>query len=364
MWATLVSRLGVGFVICGSALAQGDSAPNDEALVAAFQKLEPGLQQEAVEWFCAECERLPTYQRELIDFVLKSLEQDPLAWPDAPEPKVYDAAEHCPAQPIERRFVDSSKPTHKAVLERMLRKVPARELAPAFTYDWSLGTVVRVAPLRDPQRVARNAARGIEPRVDLVEAIVTLKLDSGAVRDVATAFAHAYSDRTGNAYRELTLYDAWASGAEMEMPDVECLGIVHDLKDDWKTWVAPVAERKQESLYEWIGERFVPYHRERNLRTALARSYLLAAPVQRDGYGPAQGRLHAFWERSASDPAALAKDLPNGARWAKWLEVEGEKVDTNLELWQRAEARRDALRESQDYVRRTWVGILRELGAL
>ena len=80
-------------------------------------------------------------------------------------------------------------------------------------------------------------------------------MDDGSMKSVMTAFSHAYADRQGNAFPGITLYDAWSSGAEMEMPDVECLGIVHDLLDDWKTWKAPV--RKQESLYDAIGELFV-----------------------------------------------------------------------------------------------------------
>ena len=359
-----LAALVVGTVLMGLGRAQEVTGPTDAELLAAFQKLDAPTQKEAVEWFASECERLPTYQRELIDFVLRELGQDPLTWPVAPAPKTYDSAHHTPGQVIPRRFVDTSKGAHAKVVERMLRKVPKRELEPAFVYDWALGSVVSVGELRDPLRVARNAVRGIEPRVDLIESIVLMQLDSGQYRDVAQAFSHAYADREGQAYRELTLYDAWASGADMEMPDVECLGLVHDLEDDWKRWVAPVPPSQHKALYAWIGERFAPYHRARGLRTALARSYLLADPVQRDGYGPAEGRQQAFWERAKSDPKALAKELPDGEDWSEWLEKEGAKVENDRELWKRTEARRAALRESQAYVRRTFVGILRELDAL
>lgn len=351
-------------VATGPARAQDPAQPSDAALLAAFEKLDEPTQREATEWFASECQQLPTYQRELIDFVLRELGQDPLAWPAAQEPHCYDAATHAPGQVIPRRFVDASKGAHAKVVERMLRKVPKRELQPAFAYDWALGTVVDLGGHRDPHRIARNAVRGIEPRVDLVESIVTRDLDDGEHRAEAKAFGHAYADREGNAYAPLTLYDAWASGADMEMPDVECLGIVHDLAGDWKRWVAPVPPKEHERLYAWIGERFVPYHRARGLRTALARSYLLADPVQRDGYGPAEGRQHAFWERAKSDPKALAKELPDGKKWSAWIEKEGAKVEKDRELWARAEARRKALRDSQAHVRRTFVGILRELGAL
>jgi len=338
-------------------------ADADARLLARFDALKPELQREAVEWFSAECERLPTFQRQLIDHVVRSLGRATYGWPEAPAPRTYDPARHTPAQVIPRRFVDTSKGAHRAVVERLLRKVPPRELAPAHAYDWGLGTVVELPGTGrlDPRRVAQNAVQGIDPRLDLIEAIVTQQLDDGRYRAEALAFSHAYADRDGNAYRELTLYDAWASGAEMEMPDVECLGLVHDLADEWKRWVAPVPPAQHKALYGWIGERFSAYHRARGLRTALARSFLLADPVQRDAYGPAEGRLHAFWERVASDPQALAPTLPDGLGWAAWMDREGAKVDSDLELWQRAEARRAALRESQAYVRRTFEGILKEL---
>ena len=317
--------------------AQDAAPPTDEELLEAFRGLEAELQVECIEWFTAECERLPTFQRELIDHVLDSLDQPIFDWRPAPTPQTFDPETHAPAQPIARRFVNTSSGTHKKVVERMLRKVPKRKLQEAHEYSWPLGTVVRTAEHLDPERIAQNAVLGLEPRVDLVEAIVTRALDDGKYREVAVAFGHAYSDRVGNAYRELTLYDAWSSGANMEMPDIEVLGIVHTLLDDWKTWVAPVPGSSHNKLYSTVGEIYLPYHRARGLRTALARTYLQADPVLRDNYGPAAGRLHAFWERAASDPDTLAETLPDGESWQEWLEKEGKAVDTDLELWQRAE---------------------------
>lgn len=345
--------------------APASDEPSDEALLAAFDALDAATKEEVVEWFTAECERLPTFQQTLIRRAIQQVERDPFAWPDAPPPAAYDPKVHAPAQPIPRRFVDASKGAHAAVVERILRKVPKRDLLVAYEYDWASGEVVRVAERRDPHRVSRNAVRGFEPRIDVVEAIVTRLLDRGTYRSEARAFGHAYADREGNAYRELTLYDAWASGAEMEMPDVECLGVIHDLAEDGgKRWVAPVPPNAQKRLYTLIGEHFVPYQRARGLITALARTYVEPDPVLRDSYGPAVGRLHAFWEREGSDPKALRDRLPDGDGWARWIETEGAAVDKDVALWNASVARRERLREDQARVRRTFAGILRELGAL
>ena len=44
-------------------------------------------------------------------------------------------------------------------------------------------------------------------------------------RSALAAFGPAYTDRNGNVYPGVTLYDAWASGPEIEMPDVDVLGV-------------------------------------------------------------------------------------------------------------------------------------------
>src|SRR5262249_29966935 len=134
--------------------------------------------------------------------------------------------------------------------------------------------------------------------------------DDGSQQKTLAAFLHAYTDREGGVYPGVTLYDAWASGAEIEMPDVDCLGIVHSVLDDWKTWRAPVPATKHEALYDRIGKIFVDAHRHRSLRRALATVFLEGSPALRDGFVDSVGNFHALWEDCGSTPAELAKRLP------------------------------------------------------
>jgi signal transduction histidine kinase len=79
--------------------------------------------------------------------------------------------------------------------------------------------VRRVVRLRDPDDAAalfENALAGAPPDTDLVEAYVERALDDGAQQAALAAVAHAYTDRDGNVYEGLTLYDVDARDVARE----------------------------------------------------------------------------------------------------------------------------------------------------
>ena len=344
--------------------APSNSAAKDAELFAAWQGLSPADQKDTVDWFVAECDRAKDFRSTLERFVLDQHRANRFDWPAASEqPPLYDTAKHAPAQLIPRKFVDTSKPRFSATVEKLVGGRRVRDLRPAYGYDWSAGSVAMEARWDEPERIAFNACRGLSPYTDLVEALVEQQLDGGEVRAEARAFSHAYSDRSGNAYREITLYEAWSSGTEIEMPDVECLGMLHDLEDDWSSFVAPVAGRKQRPLYDRLGIHYAKLRKYRALRTALARTYLSADPVLPGGYGPSKLRLNGFWELQSSDPVKLAEDLPSVKGWGKWFEERAAQADDDPEVVARSRARMKSLEESKDWARRTFEGILREYGA-
>ena len=92
----------------------------------------------------------------------------------------------------------------------------------------------------------------------------------------------------------------------MEMPDVECLGIIHSLDDD------PEDVRRASQPGSTAGSRSASTCRTRPTGTARGHrgtyvTYELALPT---GYSTTRDKLHGFWERAGSDPAALARSLP------------------------------------------------------
>ena len=275
----------------------------------------------------------------------------------APAP-TYDPELHCPAQPIPRRLLKPSDTRAERALKRFKLTPSEAQVAPGWTYDYAARELRREQGWNSPKRVFKNALLGAAPGQDLAIAILELNLDDGELRDTFAAFSHAYADRTGWVYPGVTLYDAWASGAQMEMPDVECLGIIHDLKDDWKTWKAPV--RKQDSLYDAIGELFFPARQHRGLRHALAVAYLVGDPGPLDAYAGNYLQLHALWEECASTPAKLSERLPNSKGWRNFLEDWSEHVKETGPLRSKAENRAYALSRSAAGIQGLALRILRE----
>lgn len=342
--------------------------PTNAEVVAVWEKLTAEDQKQISMWFQAEAERLDTYQNGLIKWILGGLDHDPHHWPAGEAAPLYDAAHHAPAQPIKRRYLDVKSSTAKKGVERFFDDVPKRSLDPAYIYDWGRGEVVEIADRQSPERLFRNGLAGYPPDLDLAEALVIAALDSGKLRDVnrelLTAFSHGYANRSGSAFPGVTLYDAWASGQELEMPDVECLGIVHDLKDDWKRWVAPVSERKQGSLYELIGEEFSKARRYRGLRTAIGRTWLNGNAVLRDGYESSLLNFHSLWDKHEGVPAPVLKELPKVGSWERWLKSWSGRVRRSKKLREAGENRRQWLVYDADRVRRTLVGVMIEYGAI
>lgn len=332
--------------------------PTDEQVLAAWGKLEPAMQEEIVEWFRSEVVWLDTFQNKLLRFVLTDLERDPGTWPLAQPAPYYDPATHAPAQPIARKALAPTSSALEKKREEFFFRVPARRLDSAWVYDYAAREPRRTQRRDDPDRLFRNALNGFPPDLDLAEALVEMALDDGAEREAAAAFGHAYTDRTGNVFTGLTLYDAWASGSNMEMPDIDNLGILHDLTGEWKKFVAPVPGHKQKPLYNVVGDLFQSIHRHRGLRHALAMTYFSGYPALRDNYGPNLERLHALWDEHESTPEKIFEELPAAKDWEKFLKKWIAKHDKSKTLKEAGVTRRDTLHNDGLWVRKTLVDIM------
>jgi hypothetical protein len=230
----------------------------------------------------------------------------------------------------------------------------------AWRYEFGRGELRRAASWKDPERIFRNGLVGIPPDLYLAVALIERALDDGSQAKVLHAFGHAYTDRDGKVYPGLTLYDAWASGREIEMPDVDALGVVHSVLGDWASWRAPVPASRQDALYERIGELFVPARAHRALRHALAAAYLEGSPADCEGYETYLDNLHALWDDCRSTPEAMKERLPSPEGRAEFFAAWTKQGFEKGELFQKGLARRRALDAEVEDVRALLVRLLAE----
>jgi hypothetical protein len=271
-------------------------------------------------WFEGECRNLQTFQHTLIQWVLGSA-ADSSTSQDAAALEWLDPQTHAPAQPIPRHWIDESSPQYERVSAQMFGNVPARRADSAWIYDYAAREVRRLPGESDPDRLFHNALLGLPPGWDYAEALVESMLDDGSLQKSHAGFAHAYTDRVGGAYPGITLYDAYASRSDLEMPDVDTVGLMHVVLDDWETYSAVVPPNQMAELYGRIGALFLDIHRQRGLRHAFAQSFLCGTTELRDGYQGHLDRFHALWEEASSTPATLAAKLPDAAAWASTLQT-------------------------------------------
>jgi predicted secreted protein len=336
----------ISLLSCLLLLAQ---QPTDD-VQARFDALAQAEQREVLEYLEMDLDQRGLFARSLIRFALAS-EPPPAQVPQASPTIWFDPQTHAPAQPIPRRWLEASDTAAKAAAREILGKLPARKLESGFRYEPGERRVVRLANALSSSRIFANACNGYSPGHDQAEAVIERLLDDGAQQRTLAAFAHAYTDRLGKAYPGITLYDAWASGADLEMPDVDTLGLYHSLKGNTSVYVAPIPGPKQEPLYKELGEFFQPAHRHRGLRRALAACFLEAQPQLRDGYGGLTGNFHMLWEEASSTPATLLQRLPESAAWRAWLDALAARGTAEVELWKAAELRQSTLAHEMETVR-------------
>jgi hypothetical protein len=148
--------------------------------------------------------------------------------------------------------------------------------------------------------------------------VVLAALDHPAERKHQAAFAHAYTDREGNVY-PVTLFEMLSTGIEIERPDVDALGIVHDVLNEWNRWVAPVPGSQHDTLYKLINELYATAKQSHELRVALAELFVVPGGPPRVGYEKLVLNLQALWASVDSDLAKLAPVLPDGKQWGSYL---------------------------------------------
>lgn len=183
--------------------------------------------------------------------------------------------------------------------------IPLRSFLPELhrrvDYDLASGTLVR-RPY--PTRAERfeNLLRGFAPDTDFALARALSLVDKRKRQERARGawFEHQYCDRSGWLFPGIRLYDAWTSGVECEVPDVDSFA--------WRRTV----ERKKggeayEKLYPKLSKSARIEREFREIRHALALAFVTADATMDVEYRLLVPRFHALLVEFDDDLKDLEK---------------------------------------------------------
>jgi hypothetical protein len=332
---------------------QDAPAPTESDLPALIERLSAEDTRRLADYLRLDLSSSDLFQQQLIRHALGMLGKDPGFLEDALPLAWFDPQEHAPGQPIPRRLLAADSPAAERLATALSQRNAPRLWQAGYRYDWGRSQVVRLPGWDDARRELRNAAAGFAPDLDLCEAIACQSLDDGSQAKVLEAFDHAYTDRDGNVYPGVTLFVAWGSGLEIEMPDVDTLGLLHTLFESYpKAWKAPVPASAHKAFYARLEGVYLPAKRHRALREALARCYVEAAPQLWFGFTPAHHiPLQLFWEQRQSSLIEVAATLPGPERWEAFLSDLTRKPNKDEAAHQLAKNRSVGLAAGQARVR-------------
>ena len=116
-----------------------------------------------------------------------------------------------------------------------------------------------------------NLFLGYPPDTDILVAWLKMKLDHADELDaISQHFSKVYCDLDGSAYHGLTLYGAFASSSQFDMPDVDVIAYAQNVLGD-HSFVAPIPQnRRVQNLYQEMQDGFLSSYRHNTLVTYIA----------------------------------------------------------------------------------------------
>jgi hypothetical protein len=347
--ATLAAAL---LLAAATAVAQDDPGPAPTAadLLARFGKLDP----ERRTTVARAIERRLQRSNDAVLQRIVSRERGSGAYPLRQPATWYDTAELAPVA-TPRQAVQPGAALHTASTRGMVAFEFLPDLHTHVVYDWGLGKAVRGPhELSDDQRFA-NCVHGYPPGTDHAVAQVLEAMDTDpAQRRLGSYFEHLYADRNGKVFVGVTLFAAWSSGRQIEMPDTDAIAFARHVLDT-RSFTAPIPDdRRRERLYQQIRDAFASHREYRTLCCAAAAAFVAGTPRLDETYQPLVKRCHWLWVQCDYDPKVFAERLRKAADRSQFLrEIDASirgTMDTidatvrdlqDLADWQRRQAARE-----------------------
>lgn len=249
------------------------------------------------------------------------------------EPVFYTCEEYAPVQTTRRFEPDDS--SYVAEQEGLMQvwTDPAPYLE-RVRYDFATNDVVDLGVTPTVDQEFWDLLAGNVEDTDLLVAWLMKQWDFDAKLDpLADFFGHVYCDRLGAAFKHVTIYDAFRSGATVEMPDADVIAFARHILDD-DSFVSPIPpDRKQQKLYESIKQSFVKLRDHRTLVESAARVFVNDEAPLRSELEGLRLRLIYLFEDNGSDPARIAKALAATKTRDGFIEAMDKIKDTKRERW-------------------------------
>jgi len=271
------------------------------------------------------------------------------AWPPAAPARWFAPADYAPAM-TPRILVDTNDAAHREATRAIPHAAVVADFEVGVEYDWSAGKIVQSALEPNDEQAFANLVHGYPAGADEAIANVLAVLDTTpAQRTLAAYFDHLYADRAGHVFAGVTLFDAWSSGSQIEMPDTDVIAFARDVRRD-RSYRSPVpADKRRDRLYESIRAAFAEHREYRSLRIALAATFVAADPAIDATWRNLVPRCHWIWAHCGDDPGAVAKYLAKSGDRGHLLE----EIDAAMVKDSRAaERRRLDLTDLAEHLRR------------
>ncbi len=231
------------------------------------------------------------------------------------DPKVY-----APVAPVRTLVAKGT-----AEWQRARERYPARTLLPGLTaevaYDWATGKPAWLGESESEEVRFSNLVHGWMPGADHAVAQVLATLDTDPrQRLLAEWFQHACATLQGRVFQDITLYEAWYSGEQVDVPDVDAIAFARKVLKT-ASFVSPIPDgRRRDRLYQQVRDAADEHRQDRTLREVAAATFVSANPPVDPTYAPLIGRCHYLWAKTGYDPDAFGRVLAEAGDRSTLLE--------------------------------------------
>jgi hypothetical protein len=232
------------------------------------------------------------------------------SYPPLQPPVFHDPQVVAPGVAGPRKLIGPDAPAHAAARAAFPEPAFLDDLEVAVRYDWAAGKAARTREQLPDEALFANIARGFPPGADHAVARIVALLDQDPEqRALARWFEHLYADLDGNVFDGITLYRAWYSGRQVQVPDVDAIPFAEQILKT-RSFRSPIpADRRRDRLYQKIQEAALEHRKYRTLRQAAAAAFVSADPELDPVYRPLVARCHYLWATVGWKPEALAQVL-------------------------------------------------------